>query len=70
MPTPFAVVVLGLLVVAAVVGLALWARRTSRRGGTAARGASAPGTGREAPWDENTAAAQHTRQADRGGWGS
>lgn len=64
MPTPFAIVLLGVLVIAAVAGVVLWALRTSRR--TAPP--SPRGSESDAPWDENTAAAQHMRMTDRGGW--
>ena len=71
MPTPFAMVLLAVLVIAAVAGLVLWARKASRARHTLARrapGGTPGGTSREAPWVENTAAAQVTRQSDRGGW--
>ena len=65
MPTPFAIVLLGVLAVAAVAGVVLWALRTSR-------GSSSPstrGSHSAAPWDEHTAAAQQMRMTDRGGGG-
>lgn len=67
MPTPFALVLLTVLVVAAVVGLVLWARQTSRReiGPPSARG-----RGPEAPFDEHSAAAQQARHTGGGLGGS
>lgn len=64
MPTPFAMVVLGLTVVGVIVGLVLWARATQRRTHAPDRRAS---THPEAPWSaEQSAEAQN--KGNVGGW--
>ena len=64
MPTPFAMVMLGLLVLGAVAGAVVWARQyIARRHGRVGAPASS-----DAPYSAETAAAQHTRMTDRGGW--
>lgn len=64
MPTTFAIVMLGLLVLGAVAGVVLWARQyIERRHST-----PAPGPGTDAPYNAETAAAQHLRMTDRNGW--
>ena len=70
MPTPFGLVLLGVVVVGAVVGVVLLVRQSIRRNKAPSHGGPSRGTGPEAPWDENTAAAQRIRETDRGGWGA
>jgi hypothetical protein len=63
MPTTFGMILLSLLLVGTVVGVVLWARDASRRGG------SAPTRSKNGavPYDEDRAAAEQARTADRHG---
>ena len=65
MPTVFGMVVLGLLVVGAVVGLVLWGRNATR---DRKRDQQQRRSGPEVPYDENRAAAEQARTVDRQGW--
>ncbi|PKW26873.1 hypothetical protein [Phycicoccus duodecadis] len=64
MPTPFAMVMLGLLVLAAVAGVVVWARQYIGR----RHDRVGPPASSDTPYSAETAAAQHTRMTDRGGW--
>ena len=61
MPSTFGLVVLGLGLVAVVVGLVLWGLQATRRTGSPQVRGSHP----DAPVDENTGAALNVRAADR-----
>jgi uncharacterized membrane protein len=63
MPTVFGMVMLGVLLAGVVVGLVLWVRQVQRR-----RQPERRAIGREAPFDENRAAAEQARTTDRSGW--
>ena len=63
MPTTFGIVALGLMVVGTIVGLVIWARQITRRTASKRARSSHP----DAAFDENTAAAQNVRSADRNG---
>ena len=64
MPTPFAMVALGLMVVGVLVGLVLWARATQRR-----NHAPEPRTSTHpvAPWSAEQAGEAHNK-GNVGGW--
>ena len=60
-PTTFGIVAMGLMVVGAIAGLVIGGLQITRRASSKRARGSLPG----APFDENTAAAQNNRSADR-----
>ena len=64
MPTTFATVILAVLVLAAAAGVVVWARQFIGR----RHDRMGPPTSSDTPYPAETAAGQHTRMTDRGGW--
>lgn len=64
MPTPFAVVILGLMAVGVLVGLVFWVRAAQRRSNASTSGAP---THPEAPWSAEQSAEAHNK-GNLGGW--